>query len=67
MPIFEFKCLKCGKKFEKIIFRPLNEVEIICPDCESLEVEKLISAPGSIGASESNNSCSTGCNCNPKF
>lgn len=73
MPIYEFKCKKCGKHFERIVFKPLNEVEVICPNCESKEIEKQISAPGSVGVSEksavsSAPSCSAGCcGCPSKF
>lgn len=67
MPIFEFKCKECGSKFEKIVFKQLEEAEIKCPNCESSQIEKLISAPGSVGVSSgvssdfSGSSCSTGC------
>lgn len=73
MPIYEFKCNKCGKHFEKIVFKPLNEVEVFCPNCESKEIEKQISVPGSVGASEKSTSssapsCSAGCcGCQSKF
>lgn len=70
MPIFEFKCSKCGKKFEKIIFKPLSEVEIRCPYCQGVEVEKLISVLGSVGEAKNSslsNNCSPGCcSCNSK-
>ena len=48
MPIFEYRCQKCGVKYEKIVFnREAPPPE--CPGCGSAEVEKLISAPGSVG------------------
>jgi len=42
MPIYEFKCKKCNKKFEKIV--AWNAVDIECPECQSRETEKLLSA-----------------------
>ena len=42
MPLFEFVCKKCGKKFEKIVFSTDKE-EIECPQCKSKEVEKQFS------------------------
>ncbi|MCX7913456.1 MAG: zinc ribbon domain-containing protein [Thermodesulfovibrionales bacterium] len=41
MPIYEFKCLQCGKHFE--VMQRFNEQNPkSCPDCEG-EVRKLIS------------------------
>jgi putative FmdB family regulatory protein len=43
MPLYEYRCKKCGHRFEKIqSFSAPDEKE--CPVCGS-EVEKLISAP----------------------
>lgn len=66
MPIFEFKCNSCGKSFEKIVFKVLEQERIICPNCGSESCQKLISAPGSVGVGSSDksstvNACSTGC------
>ena len=40
MPIFEYKCKKCGLKFEKLVF---GEEKIQCPKCKSTLLEKLFS------------------------
>lgn len=63
MPIYEFRCLKCGCEFERITLKPLGENKFDCPKCNSTEVEKLISAPGSVGTGGegSSNGCSGGC------
>lgn len=37
MPIYEYKCLACGKLFEKIV--KLNETPN-CPACDSANLEK---------------------------
>jgi putative FmdB family regulatory protein len=42
MPIFEFKCCKCGKEFERIIFGSDEQVPA-CPDCGSPEASKMLS------------------------
>jgi putative FmdB family regulatory protein len=58
MPIYEYKCRKCGYKFEELVF---EEREIKCPKCGSKFLEKLISLPN-IGKKSSNNgddSCPT--------
>lgn len=43
MPIFEFRCAKCGKLFEKLFRDSDEKVEIKCPDCGSDLVERVIS------------------------
>lgn len=43
MPIFEYECLKCGKKTEKLQRNGDKPLEA-CPVCGG-EVTKLISAP----------------------
>ena len=41
MPLFEYKCLKCGNTFEQIV---MGEREAVaCPKCDGA-VEKLISS-----------------------
>jgi len=42
MPIYEFKCKKCGSEFEELVFGSAEGVA--CPKCESTEVERLMSA-----------------------
>tara|TARA_Y200000002_G_scaffold321498_1_gene281688 strand:- start:5683 stop:5973 length:291 start_codon:yes stop_codon:yes gene_type:complete len=44
MPIYEYKCLKCGHQFEVIQRFSDNPVEI-CPCDKKNKVEKLVSAP----------------------
>tara|TARA_B100001173_G_C15940003_1_gene526652 strand:+ start:768 stop:1058 length:291 start_codon:yes stop_codon:yes gene_type:complete len=44
MPIYEYKCLKCGHQFEVIQRFSDNPVEI-CPCGKKNKVEKLVSAP----------------------
>lgn len=40
MPLFEYKCLKCGKEVEKIV-SPSTEVK--CPKCDIPMVKKVSS------------------------
>ncbi len=45
MPIYEYKCLKCGHELEKIqrfSDPPLRD----CPACQKPALEKQLSAPG---------------------
>ncbi len=44
MPIYEFQCTKCNKKFEKIL--PISSKETVYCDCsKDSEAKKVISAP----------------------
>jgi putative FmdB family regulatory protein len=43
VPLYEYRCLKCGHQFEKIQSFSAPEVKE-CPICKG-EVERLISAP----------------------
>jgi len=53
MPIFEYKCQKCGYKFEELV---LGKEEIKCPKCKSTSLKKLFSAVNISTKSKSNNS-----------
>ena len=44
MPIFEYKCARCGNEFEKLVFK--RSEPITCPTCEGHEVKKKFSAFG---------------------
>jgi putative FmdB family regulatory protein len=57
MPIYEYRCRKCGEFFEKI--QKVNEgaESIACPYCGAWEPEKLLSCFSSSKSSESASSC----------
>jgi len=35
MPIFEYKCQKCGKQFEHLVIPTTKDQEPACPKCQS--------------------------------
>jgi putative FmdB family regulatory protein len=43
MPIFDYKCTKCGKITEFLI-NSINHHEIRCPECGNKDLERLISS-----------------------
>jgi len=43
VPIFEYRCRKCDRVFERLVRSDAERVE--CPDCASRIVVKLLSAP----------------------
>lgn len=59
MPVYEYKCEDCGHEFEELT---RGEEQVQCPECESEQVEKLISKvnvgnPSCEGKTCSCNSC----------
>jgi putative FmdB family regulatory protein len=66
MPIYEFKCKKCKKIFESLIFSSMEEKNISCPKCGAKKPQKMMSvfAGGKSNCSScSSTSCSPGCSC----
>jgi putative FmdB family regulatory protein len=43
MPIYEYACSSCGKKFEKLIRRESDHDALACPSCGERHVEKQFS------------------------
>ncbi len=64
MPIYEYTCKQCGQKFEQIISSSNTDKEVCCSNCQSTEVEKVISAPAGLNIAGSSDS---GCSPNSRF
>ncbi|AQQ08516.1 putative regulatory protein, FmdB family [Sedimentisphaera cyanobacteriorum] len=62
MPMYEYSCEECGKKFQFFQKSMQSEKKQSCPDCGSSNVRKLISSfsPGSDTSSADSVSCPTG-------
>lgn len=58
MPMYEHRCKSCGHEFEKLV--QSAEQKIKCIECDSEDLEKLLSLP-SVAVSQS----SPGMNCDP--
>ena len=64
MPMYEFRCNTCRKKFEELVLN--REARVQCPKCKKTDVTRLMSAfsvksaGSSKGAASSGKSCS-GC------
>jgi putative FmdB family regulatory protein len=62
MPIFEYKCNKCGHTME-FLEKSSNPRKHICEKCKSPDLQKLLStfaAGHSSSTSRNNDSCPTG-------
>ncbi|MEW6670024.1 MAG: zinc ribbon domain-containing protein [Thermodesulfobacteriota bacterium] len=62
MPIYEFKCKKCRKSFECIVFG--SDSAVCCPHCNGKKVERLLSAcsfksSGKYSSSAASSGCAT--------
>lgn len=62
MPVYEYRCKRCGEKFDKWVRSMSAQEEVNCPRCGSREVEKAISLFGVTGGAHSSStvSCSSG-------
>jgi len=56
MPIYEYRCNGCGKKFEELVSG--TATELACPACGSKETQKLLSV---FAAATGSNNVSTAC------
>jgi len=59
MPIYEYKCLDCNHRFEQLVSITANET-VKCPSCQSVKVQKTISASSYRLASSSSGSIPSG-------
>jgi putative FmdB family regulatory protein len=64
MPVFEYKCSDCNKKYDVYHKSSVNNEEVECPSCHSKNFKKLFSSFSASVSSESfsYNDCSSG-NC----
>jgi len=60
MPIFEFRCHKCGKEFERLVFAS-DKGSVPCPQCGSESTERVLSVFASNATGKmASGSCATG-------
>ena len=43
MPIYEYVCKKCNKKFEELVRSPSSTAKIACPECGSKQTARALS------------------------
>jgi putative FmdB family regulatory protein len=50
MPLYEYNCRKCSKRFEQLLF---GKEKPSCPACHGTDLEKLVSTFAAIGGGDS--------------
>ncbi len=58
MPLFEYLCRDCAKPFEAFVTADRTPS---CPACKGVNLAKLLSAPGMVGASNGSGSDAASC------
>jgi len=53
MPIYEYRCQKCGHVFDKLVRSMSASGEVECPECRSTECRKNVTLFGTTGAAAS--------------
>ncbi len=66
MPIYEFKCKKCGTVYESLCFRSSGEDKGPCPTCGGNDCEKQLSTFSSTGSSLNLGGASASGSCAPR-
>lgn len=52
MPIFDFQCQECGKKFDLMISNA-DKAKATCPDCKSSNLKQMLSLFNTGGGAKS--------------
>ena len=52
MPIYEYRCADCRKKFEVLVLKAEEESSIHCPQCSGTNMKRLVSRFTSIKSEE---------------
>ncbi|WP_456339132.1 FmdB family zinc ribbon protein [Fervidibacter sacchari] len=61
MPIYEFRCDRCGYEFEELVsWRDVEEGRVRCPNCGSKEVRRKLSLFSTRSPNSGNRSSSCG-------
>ncbi len=62
MPLYEYRCRKCGHVFEQFVRTLFSQPRPVCPRCGSEQADKVVSMVGSTRSGEAGASAA---NCAP--
>lgn len=62
MPIYEYRCVTCGKAYEELLSRADSPTPA-CPSCGADNAERLMSVVGGVHVGSPKASCSSGPGC----
>jgi putative FmdB family regulatory protein len=62
MPLYEYRCAECGKRFEILQRLGQGADGLTCPTCGASQLEKQYSTFASAGGTTQDNSSGGGCN-----
>ncbi len=48
MPLYDFECLECGKRFDELMFEEDEDDAPACPACGGYRTRRLLSVPGPV-------------------
>lgn len=54
MPLYEYECVQCKERFEKLIRGGVTEEDLRCPACGSTSLKRLVSLFGAVGTGQAN-------------
>ena len=57
MPIYEYRCPRCGRDFEKLVRMETEPKDVECPHCSHKGVDKRMSLFGTKGGDSSGGFC----------
>ncbi|NLI32506.1 MAG: zinc ribbon domain-containing protein [Deltaproteobacteria bacterium] len=60
MPIYEYECKKCRSEFEALVRNCEDEKKMLCPQCQSQDVVRIMSCFSTASRSGSSAGCSSG-------
>jgi putative FmdB family regulatory protein len=66
MPIYEYKCKKCGEKFELRLGFFHNRKSLKCPTCGSEDPDRVFSPFAMGGSNQDSPKASSGNSCSPR-
>lgn len=61
MPVYEYSCEKCGKRFDKLVHSYTKVEDLRCPQCGSAAVERVLSVFASSCSTSKGTSSSSSC------